>query len=118
MFQRCIRYSIPDTTNKLNHINLEERLEFNDPTKKEVATDYATLLRHTKPCSLSFGEGVLVKQPRKNKLSSQFNHTHIVSLLKKVRYLQPKTRKLIMNLLEIRHILSRSPNKYLHHLLY
>ena len=42
MFQRRIRYSIPDATNKLNHIDLEEKLEFNDQTKKELATDYAT----------------------------------------------------------------------------
>ena len=46
MFQRHIRYSIPDATNKLNHIDLEEKLEFNDWTKKELATDYATLRHH------------------------------------------------------------------------
>ena len=73
MFQRRIRYSIPDASNKLNHIDLEEKLEFNDRTKKELATDYATLRRHAKPCSLSVGDRVLVKQPRKNKLSSPFN---------------------------------------------
>ena len=73
MFQRRIRYSIPDATNKLNHIDLEEKLEFNDRTKKELATDYATLRHHAKPCSLPVGDRVLVKQPRKNKLSSPFN---------------------------------------------
>ena len=73
MFQRRIRYSIPDATNKLNHIDLEEKLESNDRTKKELATDYAILRRHAKPCSLSVGDRVLVKQPRKNKLSSPFN---------------------------------------------
>ena len=73
MFQRLIRYSIPDATNKLNHIDLEEKLESNDRTKKELATDYAILRRHVKPCSLSVGDRVFVKQPRKNKLSSPFN---------------------------------------------
>ena len=73
MFQGHIRYSIPDATNKLNHIDLEEKLEFNDRTKKELVTDYATLSRHAKPCSLSVDDRVLVKQPRKNELSSPFN---------------------------------------------
>ena len=73
MFQGHIRYSIPDATNKLNHIDLEEKLEFNDRTKKELATDYATLSRHAKPCSLSVDDRVLAKQPRKNELSSPFN---------------------------------------------
>ena len=73
MFQRRIRYSIQDATNKLNHIDLEEKLEFNDWTKKELATDYATLRRHAKPCSLSVDDRPLVKQPHKNKLSSLFN---------------------------------------------
>ena len=73
MFQRRILYSIPDATNKLNHIDLEEKLEFNDRTKKELATDYATFRRHAKPCSLSVGDRELVKQPRKNKLSSPCN---------------------------------------------
>ena len=41
MFQRRICYSIPDATNKLTHIDLEEKFEFNDRTKKELATDYA-----------------------------------------------------------------------------
>ena len=36
-------------------------------------TAYATLRRHAKPCSLSVGDRVLVKQPRKSKLSSPFN---------------------------------------------
>ena len=73
MFQRCIRCSIPDATNKLNHIDLEEKLEFNNRTKKELVTDYATLRCHAKPCSLSVGDCVLVKQPRKNELSSPLN---------------------------------------------
>ena len=73
MFQRRIRYSIPDATNKLNHIDLEEKIESNDRTKKELATDYATLRRHAKPCSLSVDDRVLVKWPLKNKLSSPFN---------------------------------------------
>ena len=64
--------SIPDP-NKLNQIDLEEKLEFNDQTKKELATDYATLSRHAKPCSLSVHDRVFAKQPRKNKLSSPFN---------------------------------------------
>ena len=38
MFQRRIRYSIPDATIKLNHIDLEEKLEFNDRTKQQLAT--------------------------------------------------------------------------------
>ena len=42
-------------TNKLNHIDLEEKLEFNDRTRKKLATDYATLCRHAKPRSLSVG---------------------------------------------------------------
>ena len=50
MFQLRIRCSIPDATNKLNHIDLEETLEFSDRTKKELATDYVTLRRHAKPC--------------------------------------------------------------------
>ena len=73
MFQLHIRYSIPDATNKLNHIDLEEKLEFNDRTKKELATDYATLCRHVMPRSLPVGDRVLVKQQHKNKLSSPFN---------------------------------------------
>ena len=73
MFQRRIRYSMADATNKLNHIDLEEKLECNDWTQKELVTDYATLRRHTKPCSLSVCDRVLVKQLRKNKLSSPFN---------------------------------------------
>ena len=73
MFQRRICYSIPRATNKLNHIDLEEKLEFNDWTKKELATDHATLRRHAKPCSLSVGDCVLVKQPRKNKVPFPFN---------------------------------------------
>ena len=73
MFQRRIRNSIPDATNKLNHIDLEEKLEFNDWTKKELATDYATLRRYAKPCSLSVGNRVLIKQLCKNKLSSPFS---------------------------------------------
>ena len=73
MFQRCIRNSIPDATNKLNHIDLEEKLEFNDWTKKELATDYATLRRYAKPYSLSVGNRVLIKQLCKNKLSSPFS---------------------------------------------
>ena len=73
MFQRRIRCSIRDATNKLNHIDLEEKLEFNDRAKKELATDYAILRRHAKPCLLSVGNRVLVKQPHKNKLFSPFN---------------------------------------------
>ena len=33
MFQRRIRYSMADATNKLNHIDLEEKLECNDWTQ-------------------------------------------------------------------------------------
>ena len=73
MFQRRIRCSILDATNKLNHIDFEEKLEFNDRTKKELAIDYATLRRHAQPCSLSVGDCVLFKQPCKNKLSSPSN---------------------------------------------
>ena len=36
-------------------------------------TDYATLCCHAKPFSLSVGDRALVKQPRKNKLSSSLN---------------------------------------------
>ena len=73
MFQCRIRYSIPDAANKLNHIDLEEKLELNDQTKKELPTDYATLRPHSKPFSFSVIDLVHVKQPRKNKLSSLFN---------------------------------------------
>ena len=73
LLQRRICYSIPDANNKLNHTDLEKEPEFNDLTKKELATDYVTLSRHAKPCTLSVGDRVLVKQPRKNKLSSPFN---------------------------------------------
>ena len=76
MFQRRIRYSLPDATNKPNNTDLEEKHEFNDRTKKELATGYATLRRHAKPCSLfvniSVRDRVLVKQTPKNKLSSPF----------------------------------------------
>ena len=71
MFQRRIRYSIPDASNKLNHIDLEEKLEFGDRTKKELATDYATLCHHAKRHSLWVG--YLAKPPRRNRLSSPFN---------------------------------------------
>ena len=116
MFQSRIRCSLPDTTNKRNHTDLEEQLEFNNRTKKELATDYATLHHHTKLCSLSIGDGVLVKQPRKNKLSSPFgpNLYRIIAQ----EGLEPKTRKLIMKLLEITLILSRYLIKQLYHLLY
>ena len=73
LLQRRICYSIPDANNKLNHTDLEKEPEFNDLTKKELATDYVTLSRHAKPCTLSVGDRVLVKQPRKNNLSSPFN---------------------------------------------
>ena len=71
IFQHCIRCFIPDAANKLNHIDLEEKLEFNDQTKKELATDYTALRRHAKSCSLSVGNCVLVKQPRKITFSIQ-----------------------------------------------
>ena len=73
MFQCLILYSIPDAANKLNHIDLEEKLELKDQTKKELATDYATLSPHSKPFSFSVVDLVHVKQPCKNKLSFLFN---------------------------------------------
>ena len=103
MFQRRIRYSIPDTTNKLNHIDLEEKLEFNDRAKKGLAT---------------LGDRYLSNSQVKTNYLLHSTHTHIVSLLQTVRCLQPKTWKLIMKSLEIGVILSRYPNKQLHHLLY
>lgn len=68
MFQRRILYYIPDGTSKLDHIDLEEKLQFNDRKKKELATEYRNLRRHAKKCSLSVGKRVLVKQRRKNEL--------------------------------------------------
>ena len=73
MFQFHLCYSIPDVTNKLNHTDLEEKLEFNDRTKKELATDYTSLHCHAEPCLLSIGNRVLVKKQHKKKLSSPFN---------------------------------------------
>ena len=69
MFQLRIRCSVPDATNKRNHIDLEEQLEFSDRTKKELATDYITLRRHAKPCSSLEDDRVLVKQLRKKSIS-------------------------------------------------
>ena len=73
MFKPCIPYFIPDANNKLDHIDLEEKFEFNDRRKKELNIDYATSRRHAKPCQLSVGNCALVKRSHKNKLISPFN---------------------------------------------
>ena len=45
MFHRWIHYSLPDATNKLNHIDLEEKLEFNDQNLHSTHTHIVSLLK-------------------------------------------------------------------------
>ena len=45
MFHRRIHYSLPDATNKLNHIDLEEKLEFNDQNLHSTHTHIVSLLK-------------------------------------------------------------------------
>ena len=70
-FQHRLRFSIPDATNKVNHIDLEEKIYWSD--KKGTRNWLCNFRCHAKPCSLSVGDCVLAKQPRKYKLSSPFN---------------------------------------------
>ena len=116
LFQRRIRYSFPDATNNLNHTDLEKELEFN-LTKKDIATDYTTLRRHATPCTLSVGDRVLVKQPRKNKLSSPFNPYPYRIITQKGSMFTTKKSETDHEITRNQTHLKSIPNKHLHQIL-
>ena len=70
MYQRKIRYTIPDINHKVNK-NINKTLEQRDKLSKTLSKQYMDNRKHAKASALNIG--VLVKQRKQNKLTPPFN---------------------------------------------
>ena len=70
LFRRKINTKLPNLTNKTNNDN---NVRVNDTKRKQKMKEYFDLKRNTKPADLKVGDIVLMKQEKKNKLSTPFN---------------------------------------------
>ena len=56
-------------------INKHKQIKTKDKERRECNKQYADRKRHTKPRTIDVGDTVLVRQEKKNKLTTQFNQT-------------------------------------------
>ena len=74
LFNRKVRGKLPEITSRIV-INRHKEARRNEIKSQNYHTEYANQRRNAKESSITVGDTVLVKQQRRNKLTSRFNKT-------------------------------------------
>ena len=74
LFNRTVNGKLPGLMLK-KHLNRHNEAKKNDEVAKQKQKEYADKKRHARPSDIAVGDTVLVKQDKKNKLSTRFNTT-------------------------------------------
>lgn len=72
MFNRNPNFNIPQLTSKVNIEDLQQKTDANDRMIKERNKLYMDAKRHASDSQISLGDSVLVRQPKRNKLTSHY----------------------------------------------
>ena len=80
LYNRKIKGKLPDLRRKVKIVNRHKEARDNQEINKEKSRNYANQRRNVKEANLKVGDTVLVKQTKKNKLSTNFDtRPHIVT---------------------------------------
>eukprot|EP00794_Sanderia_malayensis_P005113 gene5112-biopygen4171 len=82
LFNRSVRGKLPSLEKK-RVLNKHKEARENEQKSQTYQKDYADRRRHAKESSITIGDSVLVKQMKKNKLTSRFNKTPYIVIERK-----------------------------------
>ena len=87
LYNRKMKGKLPELTRKVKVVNRHKEAKENQEKNKEKSRDYANQRRNVKGSNLKVGDKVLVKQRKKNKLSTNFDiRAHIVTQVRGSRF--------------------------------